>query len=337
LVSMFFVWRGSILVKLGKFSLILIIAGAVVLPWIFFVYRQYAAGTLRTWLYVLQVGSEERLVYNTRFPLPIFYLIEMTYPYPHVHPISLPIYIFTLLGLGLWLWRRRPVDKFSLIWFLVVYSVFTLIPSKHWRYVTLVFPILAISASDFMLFIWDKAKDCLRARQISLHKRAIAKVAAAVFVFLVVTSVLYSSLDAYSWVKKDHIYVAAEEASQYVTERSALNETIVVLCAQNLFNVDMLKFYLQIYDSNQRALWQYPEMPVDAYKPVFNVSELIERCEDLHVKYLLLYEYGATKTFYRSELTVHKVLYKLLYNTDRFVLEGWVGDSPRSIVIISFS
>ena len=335
--SVFFLWRERILTKLGKFSLILIIAGAVVLPWIFFTYQQYASGTLGTWLYVLQVGSEEKLVYSTRFPIPIFYLIEITYPYPDVHPISLPIYIFALLGLGIWLFRRRLVDKFSLIWFLVVYFVFTLIPNKHWRYVTPVFPILAISASDFILLIWDKAKNCLRARQISLHKKAIVKVSTTVFVFLVVASVLYSSLDAYSWVEKDHIYVPAEEASQYVAERSALNETIVVLCAQNLFNVDTLKFYLQTYDPNQRVLWQYPEMPVDVYTPVFNVTELIERCEDLNVKYLLLYEYGTTKTFYRSELTVHKVLHEMLYNTDKFVLEEWVGNSPRSIVIISFS
>jgi len=335
LVSVFFLWRGRILAKLGKFSLVLIIAGAVVLPWVFFVYQQYASGTLGVWLYVLQVGSEERLVYNTRFPLPIFYLIEMTSPYPDIHPISLPIYILALLGLGLWLWRRRLEDKFSLIWFFVIYSVFTLIPSKNWRYVTLVFPILAVSASNFILFIWNKAKDGLKAHQTSLRKKRIIKVASTVFVSLVVASVIYSSLNAYSWVEKYHIHVPIEEASRYLAERSASNEAIIVLCASNFFNVDMMKFSLQIYDSNQRTLKQYPEKPVDVYTPIFNVTELIESCEALNVKYLLLYEYG-NLPFFKSDWTFHEV-FEMLYYTGRFVFEEEFGETPRRIFIISFA
>jgi len=335
-VSVFFLWREHILARLGKFSLILIIAGTIILPWIFFTYQQYASDTLGTWLYVLQVGSEEKLVYSTRFPIPIFYLIEITYPYPDVHPISLPIYIFALLGIGIWVFRRRLEDKFSLIWFFVVYSVFTAITNKHWRYVTPVFPILAISASDFILFIWDKAKNCLRARQISLHKKAIVKVATAIFVFLVVTSVLYSSRDAYSWVEKDHIGVPVKEASQYVANRSTLNETIVVLCTSNLFNVNIMKFWLQIYGPNQRPLWGYPEKPVDVYIPIFNVTELIERCEALNAKYLLLYEYGYLP-FFKSEMTFHDVFVMLL-STDRFVYEEVeFGEPHRRIFVISFS
>jgi hypothetical protein len=334
LVSVFFLWRERILAKLGKFSLLLIIAGAFALPWIFFT-QKYASGTLEEWLYVLQVGNEERLVYSKRFPLPIFYIIEMTYPYMDIHPISLPIYILALLGLGFWLWRRRREDKFSLIWFFVVYSVFTLIPNKNWRYVTPVFPILAVAASDFILFIWDKAKDCLRAYQISLHKKSITKVGTAVFVFLLVASVLHSSLDAYSWVEKDHVHVHVEEASRYVAERSALNETVVVLCTSNFFRVDMVKFYLQIYNPNQRPPWQYPELPVDAYMPIFNETTLIERSEALHVRYLLLYEYGNI-TFFQSEWRANDVL-EVLLNTDRFAVDAELGNFPRRIFIMRFS
>jgi len=334
LVSVFFLWRERILAKIGKFSLLLIIAGAFALPWIVFT-QKYASGTLEEWLYVLQVGNEERLVYSTRFPLPIFYLIEMTYPYMDIHPISLPIYILALLGLGFWLWRRRREDKFSLIWFFVVYSVFTLIPNKNWRYVTPVFPILAVAASDFILFIWDKAKDGLRAYQISLHKKGITKVGTAVFVFLVVASVLHSSLDAYSWVEKDHVHVPVEEASRYVAERSALNETVVVLCTSNFFRVDMVKFYLQIYNPNQRLPWHYPELPVDAYMPIFNETTLIERSEALHVRYLLLYEYGNI-TFFQSEWRANDVL-EVLLNTDRFAVDAELGNFPRRIFIMRFS
>ena len=334
LVSVFFLWRERILAKLGKFSLLLIIAGAIALPWIFFTQR-YASGTLETWLYVLQVGNEERLVYSTRFPLPIFYFIEMTYPYSDIHPVSLPIYILALLGLGFWLWRRRREDKFSLIWFFVVYSVFTLIPNKNWRYVTLVFPILAVSASDFILLVWDKAKDSLRACQTSFRKTNITKVATTVFIFLVMASVLYSSRDAYLWIEMDHhVYVPVEEASRYVFEQSTLNETLIVLCESNLFNVGMVKFYLRIYDPNQRALWQYPEMPIDAYKPLFNETTLIERCEASHAKYLLLYEYDNI-TFFQSEFGAQKIL-EILLITGRFVIEAEFGDRPRRIFIISF-
>ena len=335
LVSVFFMWRERILAKLGKFSLMLIIAGAIALPWIFFTYQKDASGTLEKWLYVLQVGNEETLVYSKRFPLPMFYIIEMTYPYPDIHPISLPIYILALLGLGFWLWRRRREDKFSLIWFFVVYSVFTLIPAKSWRYVTLVFPVLAVSASDFILLIWDKVKDGLRARQTSLRKMNITKVATTVFIFLVLASVLYSSRDAYLWVEKYQVYVPVEEASQYVAKRSALDETIIVLCPSNLFNMDMVKFYLRMYGPNQRAVWQYPEMPVDAYIPLFNVTELIERSEALNVKYLLLYEYGNIP-FFQSELTFHEV-FEMLHYTGRFVFEAEFGEHPRRIFIISFS
>jgi len=335
LVSVFLMWRECILAKLGKFSLILIIAGAIALPWIFFTYQKDASGTLEKWLYVLQVGNEETLVYSKRFPLPVFYLMEMTYPYPDIHPISLPIYTLALLGLGFWLWRRRREDKFSLIWFFVVYSVFTLIPTKSWRYVMLVFPVLAVSASDFILLIWDRLKNGLKAHQISLRKKGIITVAATVFIFSVVASVLYSSLNAYSWVEKDHVSVPLEEASRYVVERSASNETVVVLCTSNFFSADMVKFYLQIYNPNQRPPWHYPELPVDAYTPIFNETTLIERSEALNVKYLLLYEYGNI-TFFQSEWRAYDVLEELL-NTDRFAVDAELGNFPRRIFIMRFS
>lgn len=125
-----------------------------------------------------------------------------------------------------------------------------------------------------------------------------------------------------------------ERASQYVAKHSASNETLLALCVSNYFNLDMVKFYLQIYNPNQIALWQYPEMAIDAYTPIFNVTELIERSEALHVKYLLLYEYGDLQ-YFNSELTYNKV-FEMLNNTDRFALETQVGDSPNRIFIISF-
>ena len=81
---------------------------------------------LGKWSYVLQMGNEERLAYSTRFPSPIFYLIEMTQPYPHIHPIYFPIYFIALLGLALWLWRRHEEDN------LLGYNIDAVI----WKYLT---------------------------------------------------------------------------------------------------------------------------------------------------------------------------------------------------------
>lgn len=334
LVSLLVMGRQRIVTKLGKFSFIVIIAAAVILPWFIFAYQQYSSGTLGTWLYALQVGNEERLAYSTRFPAPIFYLIEMTWPYPHVHPISLFVYIFTLLGLAFWLKRRRQEDKFLLISFFVVYSVFTLITSKDWRYITLVFPILAISGSEFILSLWDKAKNIMRAPHVSFRTKNFTKVAAAVLVLLASASVIYSSWETYLWLETDQVYVPIEEACQYVAERTTLNEKIVVLCAGNYFSADMVEFYLLLSNPNQEPPMQYPESAVDAYTPFFNVTWLIESSETLNVKYLLLYEHGNI-TFFQSELTSHDVLETML-NTNRFVDEKEFGSFPRQIFILRF-
>ena len=335
LISGFFMWRKHIRKKIGKFVIMAIIAGAVVLPWFFLAYQQHASANLGTWFYAIQVGSEERTFYSEQFFLPLFYLKEMTYPYMDIHPISLPLYILAFLGLGFWLWRRKPEDKFFLIWFFVVYSVFTIIPNKNWRYVTPVFPILAVSASDFILFIWDKVKDGLKAYRNSLHRISVLKVVVtAVFVLLIGASLVHSWGDAYYWVEKDHVYIPLTEASRYVSENSAVNESVAVLFTGNYFSTDMVKFYLQTYDSDERELWTYPENPADAYKPTFNETLLIERCDASNVKYLLLYEHHDV-TYFESDEKSYDVL-DMMLNSGSFSKETEFGNYPRRIFIIRF-
>jgi 4-amino-4-deoxy-L-arabinose transferase-like glycosyltransferase len=334
LVSMIYFGKQRFTIKLSKFLIILIVVGVVIAPWVILTYQQYATKMFGKWLYVAGMGNEERLAYSTRFPTPIFYLIEMTQPYPHRHPIFFPIYILSLLGLVLWLWRRSESDKFSLLSFAVVYLVFTVITSKDWRYITLIFPILAVSAAEFIVFLWDKIKDRWRAPHISFHQKTLAKIFAAVLVVVVSVSVIYSSWEAYVWVEFDHVNIPIEEASQYVVERVTPNEKIVVLCGGNYFSADMVEFYLLKSDPDQEQPMQYPELAVDAYKPSFNFTWLIESSEESNIKYLLLFEHGNI-TYYESDLRSHDVLEAML-DTNRFVVEKNFGTFPRRIYILRF-
>ena len=74
------------------------------------------------------------------------------------HPISLLLYFLGLAGLGLMVYRRKREDKSLLLWFTVVYVVFTLIPNREWRYVTIFFPVLAVAASSFLMTSFDKLR-----------------------------------------------------------------------------------------------------------------------------------------------------------------------------------
>jgi hypothetical protein len=148
------------------------------------------------------------------------------------------------------------------------------------------------------------------------------------------TSIFYSYRDAYLWVNGDQFYIPIEEASQYVINHSAPNEALMVLCPSDHFNSDMFKFYLRLYNSNQISVHQYPNRAIDAFTPIFNVSDLIWLCESLQVKYLLLYEYSDLQ-YFESDLWYHEVL-ALLWYTGNFGIENVLGERPDQIYIISF-
>jgi hypothetical protein len=335
LVSGLLMFRKRLTKNMRKFFLLAIVAAAIVVPWLLVMSQQATPEAIARWSYTLQEGSDERFEYGRRFPLPIFYLVEMTYPYKDLHPISIPVYIIAFLGLSYWLWRRKPEDKFSLIWFIVVYVFYTLfISNKNWRYVIPLFPILAISASDFILLIWNKLTAPIRAHQTKPHRTLVRKVAVALFVVLIAVSVIHSLMNAYYWVEIEHIQVPAKAASQYASENSLIDEAVVLLFPVNDFSPDAVNFFLLQYESGKRVVWEYPEDPADVYTPVFDEMVLIEQCESLNVKFLLLYENG-NKTYYQSDLKAHEAL-DTLVDSGSFSLETTFGSNPQQIYIIRF-
>ena len=74
------------------------------------------------------------------------------------------------------------------------------------------------------------------------------------------------------------VSIPIEEATDYAVNNMTQNESIMVLCAFNLFNKDMVKFHIEA-KSRKALVWQYPELPVDAFKPNFNVTQLILICK----------------------------------------------------------
>jgi 4-amino-4-deoxy-L-arabinose transferase-like glycosyltransferase len=336
IVSLLLLYRKKLRVKFSKFLILPLIAVLVIVPWVLVLSQINGLDKLGQLLYVIQEGGQDRAVYSARFPLPIFYLIEVVWPYNDVHPVSLLVYALGLLGLGLWAYRRKPEDKFFLIWFIVVYVFFTLIPNKQWRYVTPLFPVLAIAAASFVWFAYGKARDAWKSGQLSVSRKRASQIAAGLLIALAVIAAAYSSVDAYQMVARDQIHIPTQEATDYAANRMQQNESMMVLCAFNYFNKDMVTFYLQTNESRQNQVLQYPELPIDSFTPNFNVTELVALCQKNNVKYVFLYEYGGDVPYFNSTLTAMQV-YSLLTDSGRFTDVYRVGSFPRTITIFSFT
>ena len=335
--SVFVLCRGYIKEKLSRLPLLILTGIIVIAPWIIVSYQAYSTGMLNQWLYALQVGNPQKSMYSMRFPTPIFYLIEMVWPYGTFHPISLLVYGLGLLGIVLLLLRRKPEDKYLLIFFFVIYIFFTLIGNKEWRYVVPLFPIIAIAAAGLITFGYERAKKVWNQPHSSLNRKRLGKVAAGCLIAIVVVAVSYSCVDAYQWVNKHSPFnVPVKEAADYVADRLAVNETLVILCPLNLFSQDMVKFYLHAAESRRWQAAQYPDLAVDAYTPNFNLDELRELCTNRNVKYLLLFEYGEIYPYFNSTLTMQEV-YGMLMDSQGFTCETSFGEYPCKIYVLSYA
>ena len=338
LVCMYFWKRDYLRADVKKYlqfpgiSIILAVVAAMVVV----VYALYSSGFMSTLLYAIQVGTADKAMYSVRYPLPVFYFIEMTWSNRFMHPVSLLLYLVALAGIGLFCYRRKFEDKFLLLWFAVVFMVFTLIPNREWRYVTIVFPVLAIATSSLLLSSFGKIQKFARTAKSQFARKWGTKLAAAGLIAFTVVGVSYSCVDAYTWIRGDQIQVPMEQAAEFAAQNLAQNQTLMVACPLNRFNKNMLWFYLNARTSrvNQNQTLQYPQLAVDAYTPTLKMTEFVSLCEENRVRDVLLYENGANR-YFNSTLTAQDV-FDLLIETSRFTLQITFGTEPHRVFVFAF-
>jgi hypothetical protein len=254
-----------------------------------------------------------------------------------------------LVGLGWLALRRKAEDKYLLIWFVVVYIFFTAIPNRQWRYLIPVFPVLAMSGASLITSALDKAQKTWKLPHLSVSKRRLVQVAAGLLIAFTLVGTTYSVNDAYSWVAKDQVHIPIQEATDYAAANLASNESIMVMCPQNLFSNSMVQFYLNA-QGKTNSVFQYPALPVDVYTPVFNITEFVQECRENNVKYVFTYEFGGDVPYFNTTLTAMSV-YVMLYESGKFqylsgnamiedlAKQGLIpvfGTDPRRIFILTF-
>jgi len=337
-LSVLFLCRNRLKISVAKVLVIILIAVLVVLPWLFMVYQVNGQTEFQEIASALEHGSQNTPQYSNRFFLPVFYLVELTWVEgAPVHPVSLPIMILGLAGLGLFAYRRKKQDIFLLTWFVSVYAFFTFIPNRQWRYVDPVFPILAISAACFLIFLYGKISRW-HLNLTGYNSVFVKKLVAALFIFLVVATVLFSANDSYQMTARDEVSIPIQQAAAYLIGHLEGNQSAVILCAFNLLSDDMFHFYLPA-NMSENQIWQYPSMAVDAYTPVFNITEFVNLCVERNVKYVILYDYGTNAPFYDTSLTYGDIMQQI-YATHRFGVptDGpFFGTMPNRLFLVRFN
>ncbi|MCW4009604.1 MAG: glycosyltransferase family 39 protein [Candidatus Bathyarchaeota archaeon] len=334
LAVLFISGRSYIKRRLKHFLILLVIVAAIGLSWFALSYA-LAPDTLGRWIYAISAGDQCRAVYSMRFPVPVYYLFEMVSPYPNVHPISPLLYLLGFAGLGLLVWRRKPQDKILLAWFTVVYVAFTLVGNRQWRYVMPLYPVLAVSASVVVYFVYDKLKTVWQKKAITRRKKEMVKVAACCLIVFTAAAVFVSCVDAYNLVSTDQVQIPVQEAVEYVAQRIQPNQSVMLLCPFDFFSGGMVTFYLQTNNKNN-PVQGYPVLPVDSYTPTFDIDVLISRCQGSNVTYVLLSEFRWTTPYFNTTLTPQGVA-AMLSDSGRFQNEASVGIEPNRILILSFT
>jgi 4-amino-4-deoxy-L-arabinose transferase-like glycosyltransferase len=316
-------------------KLALIIAALIIAITVFAVLL--FTGTIDFLIYAFGTGSQLKEAYSTRYPLPIFYFVEMAWFTDILHPVSVLLYLVSLAGLVFMVYRRKASDKYLLLWFAVVYVVFTLVPNREWRYLSIAFPVLAIAASSLVASAWDKLRKIGQTAKSGFGKWG-TKAGAVCLIAIVAGGVALSCSDAYVWIKQDSISVPVEQASFYAGNGLAPNQTLIVVAAVNHFNKYMVSFCLSTKDANRNfndTCQQYPAGAMDSFAPAFNATELVAMCEANNTRYVLLFEYGHDLPYLQSDLTASKV-YEQIDATGAFTLTETFGTEPNRIFVFEF-
>jgi 4-amino-4-deoxy-L-arabinose transferase-like glycosyltransferase len=337
-VSMLILGSGQFKRLFSRFTLFVVAALAIIIPWLLIVYHVLASYVFSQWMYALQMGNPGRSLYSIRFPIPIFYLIEMVWPYSDVHPISLFLYIVGLTGLGLFVWRRKREDKFIFVWFISVFVFFTLISNREWRYVLTLFPAVAISASVLVMYIYDKLRDTWK-QSFSVNRKKAAKVGASLLIVFLSIAMAFSINDIYYNIKQNDIKIEIGQATNFAIAHDPTNQSIILLCPYNYFSQDMVSFYLWANGAPQIRTYQYPTLPVDTYTPNFNLTEFVDLCKQNNVKFVFMYEFGSTVPYFNTTLNLHQI-YEQIYCSGNFSGisdQATFGANPRRIFVLNFT
>jgi hypothetical protein len=181
--------------------------------------------------------------------------------------------------------------------------------------VTPLFPILAISASCFIMFLYGSLR-VWKPKQVGIKADRLKKLAAAFFIVIIASVVAYSSYDSYQMTIRDQIHIPIQETTNYLAAHLNPNQSAVLVCAFNLLDQDMFRFYLPKNMSSDQ-IWQYPSLAVDAFTPSFSVTEFLNLCQERNVKYIILFDWGPHTTFFNTTLDYAQVQ-TMIYNTHRF-------------------
>ena len=212
-----------------------------------------------------------------------------------------------------------------------------MIPNREWRYATIAFPVLAIAAAYFLTASYDKLHGLWKNAGQGSMRRWGSKVLAVILVSFTIAGVFLSCTDAYNWVNQSQVSVPIEQAVHYAVQNLAGNQSVAVVCPLNRFNQYMIRYYLNVKDPSFEfsKAWQYPAEAVDAYTPVFNISEFALLCEQHDAKYVLLYE-SSKKTYFNTNLTAQTIC-GILNETPWFRLQKTFGSEPERIFVFSFT
>jgi len=326
-------YRSALKPKISRFPLMIAGAAIIIVPSI---YSLYSTGILGQWMGLLQSSDTLTSLYAARFPAPIFYIIEMTQPLPIIHPINLIIFCLGIAGLGILVWRRKPQDRLLLVWFAVVYVFFTLVGVKSWRYVLPLFPVLAISATILLAYLYGKLQNIWRATKTFRNKKMVAKLLAGFLVVFTVAAIAGSGADAYNWLSADATYIPLPEAVHYVAGGfENANQSAMIVCAVNTVNQKAASFYLSAYESKPNKVWLYPLEPADAYAPNFNISQMLGVCKQNNVKYLLLYE-NNNQYFFNSTLNT-AIIVETMIQSGEIYYQTSVGVQPDRIFVFQIN